>query len=208
MIDLVEKLRKRLEQPMPAEAAYRRFVPKLTAGQRMSFKYTEPPRMAAVLILLYEKNGEVYFPLIQRPQYEGIHSGQMALPGGRQELEDADLTITALRETHEEIGIAPEHIKIIGNLSEFLVSASNHLILPVIGYMTTKPHFIPDEIEVDEIIEAPLSQLLDVSRLKEKEIEAARGYRMTAPYFDIENKVVWGATAMMLSEFSMILEEL
>ncbi|MFY0607053.1 MAG: CoA pyrophosphatase [Cyclobacteriaceae bacterium] len=183
-------------------------APSSFAGSRPQFKHSKPPRKGAVLIMLYEKNGEIHFPLIQRPLYEGVHSGQMALPGGRYEEEDESLISTALRETHEEVGISPDTIEVIGSLSEFMVTASNHLILPVVGFANQPPTFVANEVEVAEIIEAPLSQLLDERRIKEKEIVTAHGYRLRSPYFDLEDKVVWGATAMMLSEFATILKEL
>ncbi|MEQ8580784.1 MAG: CoA pyrophosphatase [Marinoscillum sp.] len=205
---LINRLRIKLNQPLPGALAHNLMIPKLPTGNRVNFKFDKAPRKGAVLILLYEKEGIIRFPMIQRPLYEGVHSGQMALPGGRYEESDGDLEITALRETHEEIGVEPAQVNILGHLSEFMVSASNHLIVPYVGFSNEIPRFIPDQIEVDEIIEAPLAQLLDKGRLKEKEIITAHGYRLHSPYFDIQDKVVWGATAMMLSEFAAIIEDL
>ncbi len=205
---LINKLRIKLNQPLPGAQAHNLMSPKLSTGNRVNFKFDKAPRKGAVLILLYEKEGEIWFPMIQRPLYDGVHSGQMALPGGRYEEIDGDLKVTAMRETQEEIGVDPGQVGVIGHLSEFMVSASNHLIVPYVGFSKEIPRFIPDEVEVDEIIEAPLSQLLDKSRLKEKEIVTAHGYRLHSPYFDIQDKVVWGATAMMLSEFAAIIEDL
>ncbi len=208
MHELAYRIKERLGLELPGYLAHNLMSPKLPTGNRVNFKFDRAPRKGAVLILLYERDGEIWFPMIQRPLYDGVHSGQMALPGGRYEETDGDLKVTAMRETQEEIGVEPAHINIIGHLSEFMVSASNHLIVPYVGFSKEIPRFIPDEVEVDEIIEAPLSQLLDKSRLKEKEIVTAHGYRLHSPYFDIQDKVVWGATAMMLSEFAAIIEDL
>lgn len=207
MEDLIGKLQTRLKHPLPGIDAHNRMIPK-SVKDRVSFNHKGQPRKGAVLILLYEDAGRIWFPLIQRPLYEGVHSGQIALPGGRYEDSDSDLIETALRETHEEIGVPASEITVIGHLSEFMVSASNHLVLPVIGYAGSKPTFQKDDYEVDEVIEVPLEELLDENRIKEKEIITAHGFRLHSPYYDVQGKVVWGATAMMLSEFVQIINDL
>ncbi|MFY0598753.1 MAG: CoA pyrophosphatase [Cyclobacteriaceae bacterium] len=164
-------------------------------------------RKGAVLILFYKMEDQWYFPLIQRPLYEGVHSGQVAFPGGRKEEQDIDLFETAIRESHEEIGTEVSKINVIGSLSDFFVAVSNHLVKPVVGFYEGVPNFKPDTREVESVIEVPLEQLLDTTFLKEKEIEAASGYKLRSPYFELQNKVVWGATAMMLSELVDILNE-
>ena len=208
MEDLIGRLKQRLQSPLPGNVAHEKMLPKIPGGNKLRFKYSDEPRKGAVLILLYEAADEVYFPLIQRPQYEGVHSGQIALPGGRYEEADKDLIATAIRETQEEVGADPNTIEVIGHLSEFMVSASNHLVLPVIGYTRTKPSFVPDPYEVDEVIEARLAEIMDDSLIRETEIVTSGGYRLKSPYFDVQGKVVWGATAMMLSEFVQIIKEL
>ena len=208
MKDLIGRLQQRLQHPLPGKPAHEKMLPKVPGGNRVKFKNSGAPRKGAVLILLYENDGKIHFPLIQRPLYEGVHSGQIALPGGRYEEDDSDLIATALREANEEVGVPTREVNVIGQLSEFMVSASNHLVLPVIGYSVSKPSFIPDPREVDEIVEATLDELLDSGRLKEKEIVTAHGYRLRSPYYDIQGKVVWGATAMMLSEFVELIREI
>lgn len=205
--ELTRFLEKRVQNPMPGEIAHDRMKPKLPNGAPVRMKHATPPRKGGVLILLYEDQGVVRFPLIQRPSYEGIHSGQMALPGGRYEEFDKDQFKTALRETNEEIGVDDNNVEIIGSLSEFFVAASNYMVLPVIGKIDHKPEFIPEPREVDEIVTPPVSHLIDPARLKEKEIVVRNGFRMVCPYFDLEGRTVWGATAMMLSELVDILQE-
>lgn len=206
--DLLDKLKSRLSHPLPGNEAHDLMVPKLSSGRRINIRNTDIPKKGAVLVLLYKKNGEFHFPLIQRPVYKGVHSGQIALPGGRMEAQDPDLYHTALREANEEVGVNPDEIDIMGTLSEFFVAASNYQVLPVIGFYRTIPEFKPDEYEVDEIVEARLSELLDATKRKEKEIVTSQGYKLFSPYFDIKGKVVWGATAMMLSEFVEIIREI
>lgn len=208
MQELAQKIKERLTLPLPGPSAHNLMLPNLKGSSRIRFRFDEAPKRGAVLILLYEKSGIIHFPLIQRPLYDGVHSGQMGLPGGKYELADGSLEVTATRETFEEIGVDPVEVELLGHLSEFMVSASNHLILPYVGFSKTSPHFVPDHKEVAEVVEAPLEQLLDSSRIREKEIVTAYGHRLHSPYFDIEDRVVWGATAMMLSEFVQVIREL
>lgn len=208
MQDFYEKMRRRLQQPLPGEVSHLKMLPTLNGGQRVKFRNETPARRGAVLILLYEEKGEIKFPLIQRPVYDGVHSGQVALPGGKFESGDIDLFQTALRETEEEIGVSRNQIEIIGAMSEFMVSASNHLVLPVIGVTSILPQFVPDQKEVDEVFSAEISSLIKSENIKSKIIQTHHGHSLLAPYFDIQGRVVWGATAMMLSEFVTIINEL
>lgn len=204
-MDFIEKLRDKLSHTLPGTEAHNLMIPRLSSGDRIRFDSPTNPKKGAVLVLLYRRGDGFSFPLIQRPTYDGVHSGQVAFPGGKHEPDDPDLHFTALREAQEEIGITPSQVEILGNLSEFYVGASNHLVLPVVGYYKTTPVFVPDDYEVDEVIEAPLRELMDQERRKEKEIVTHHGYRLQSPYFDIRGKVVWGATAMILSEFAEII---
>lgn len=158
------------------------------------------------MILLYPDEDAIRFPLIQRPEYPGVHSGQMALPGGKQEPGEEEIE-TALRETEEEIGVKRADIEVIGTLSSFYVFASNFQIQPVVGKVSGHPNFVPQESEVAEIVKADLMHLLDDNYLKQKMVMPREGFELQAPYFDLEGKTVWGATAMMLNEFKMILKE-
>lgn len=207
MQEFIGKLAQRLNQPLPGLAAHERMRPK--AVSRFRLKHATEPRKGAVMILLYDADNEAMaFPLIQRPVYQGVHSGQMGLPGGRAEQGDGDLIFTALRETYEEIGVNPGDVQVVGVLSEFFVAASNHLILPVVGYMHKPPYFKPDSYEVEEVVVASVNDLLGDSGVKETEIKTGAGYVLQAPYYDVQGKVVWGATAMILSEFIQIINEL
>jgi len=200
-------LERRLIEKLPGQDAHELMKPRMADGTSFSLKHPQKPREGGVLILFFEKDGEVKFPLIQRPTYEGIHSGQIALPGGKAEEYDGGLKSTALREAQEEIGVDADKVEIIGTLSKFFVIASNYCVLPVIGKVTEVPEFIPDEREVDGIICPPVSKLVDPSFAKEKQMLVRGGVDMICPYYDLEDKMVWGATAMMLSELAVILQE-
>ncbi|MCR9250974.1 MAG: CoA pyrophosphatase [bacterium] len=209
LLELQQALEERLKYGLPGEEAHLKMAPKSIEGSRLRFTQNEKTRAGGVMIMLYEQNGEVFFPLIQRPNYDGVHGGQVSFPGGKREENDTDTFHTAVRETEEEIGVPARQIEIIGSLTEFFVGASNNLVLPVIGTSNDQPTFIPDQHEVSEVVEAKVTELLDDSLVKEKVITVAGGQvQLNSPYFDIQNKVVWGATAMMLSEFKDILKEI
>ena len=158
-------------------------------------------RKSAVLIMLYEKSGKLFFPVIQRTEYKGAHSGQIALPGGKFEKTDDSFEYTALRETEEEIGIKRKNVSIIGHLSELYIPPSNFMVKPFVGFFSEKPDFKIDLKEVQRIIEIPLSAFFKSGVVKEKPfISSSSGATKKAPYFAVENIEIWGATAMIISE--------
>ncbi len=204
---LAQFFEERLKKEMPGETAHNMMLPKLKNGSGIRFKHEEKSKEGGVLILFYEEDGIVKFPLIERPEYNGVHSGQIALPGGRKEETDTDLIQTALREAEEEIGVNKSSVEVLGSLSKFFVGASNYDILPVIGVINQVPKFYPDSREVKEIITPAATDLLDLEKRKVKDINAKNGYILSSPYFDLQRKMVWGATAMMLSELVAVLNE-
>lgn len=199
-------LKDRLNGPLPGLEASNQMAAKMIAGDRKVFEYKDPPKEGAVMIMLYPENGTIKFPLIQRPEYPGVHSGQMALPGGKKEGEE-NLIETALRETEEEIGVRRSSVEVIGQLSSFYVFASNFQIQPVVGRITSTPEFTPQESEVAQIVHANLNHLVSDDFVKVKKVMPRAGFELEAPYFDLEGKTVWGATAMMLNELKVILKE-
>lgn len=203
---VVEHVRRRLTAALPGRIAHEplRAVP--VEGRDMNFKHITPPKPGSVLVLLYEDNQVVKFPLIKRPVYAGAHSGQISLPGGKAEAGE-DYVKTALREAEEEIGVKQTEIEVLGCLSEFYVIPSNFLVTPVVGVVAGDVTFTPDAFEVERILSGTLTDLLKQDAVKQKEILAAGKYRMMAPHFEIDNEIVWGATAMMLNEFRLVLQE-
>lgn len=203
LVELVGKLEQRLKLPLPGPEAHEplRAVP--TGIVKPRFDHKLPPRPGGVLILLYEEAGIIKFPLTKRPDYLGTHGGQISFPGGKAE-PDEDIITTALREGEEEIGVNKNDIRVIGRLSNFFVIPSNFMVTPVIGYMKQRPQFNPDPKEVDRVLEGSLDLLLRSDAVQTKEILAAKIYPMVAPHFEIDGEVVWGATAMILNEFRMV----
>lgn len=206
---VIEGLEKQLQLPFPGENAHMKMASRLRLKE-MKFDYkTENAIKSAVLILFYPdtSDGKIKIALILRPDYDGVHSGQVAFPGGRMENEDTTLIHTALREAREEVNIQPEKVTIMGTLSDLYIPPSNYIVTPVLGYSHLRPEFLPDKEEVAAIIEADINLLFDESIRKEKVINV-RGYEIEAPYYDINGYVVWGATAMILSELTDVIESL
>ena len=164
------------------------------------FDSYENARKAAVMMLLYPKNELTHLLLIVRNSYPGVHSSQIAFPGGKVEEIDLDLKETALRETLEEIGIHPDKISVIRAFSSVYIPPSNFLVYPFLGVSDSELEFSLQEEEVAGIIEMPLSLLLDDSIISIKILETSYAKSIEVPVFQIENHTVWGATAMMLSE--------
>lgn len=206
MESFIDNLKDALKKPLPGQVAQAIMMPSMSDHSRFSLEAKKGARVGGVMILLYQENGEWYFPLIQRPDYDGVHAKQMSFPGGKMDADDVDLVKTALRETEEEVGVARHKIKVIGSLSELYIIASNFNVLPSVGYLEKVPKFIPDDYEVDEIISVKISDLMDDTRQKEKSLTILQGITINAPYFELNDKVVWGATAMMLSELKVILQ--
>ena len=195
-----------MSQPLPGPSVHEILRAKPIGQLLPKFEHKLPPKLGSVLILLYEENGAIRFPLIKRPTYTGAHSGQVSLPGGKVE-PDEDVVAAALREAEEEIGVNRNHIQVIGRLSDFNVIPSNFLVTPVVAFVDYAPTFVPDKHEVERVIQADLLDFLKEDAIRESEILAAGLYRMMAPHFLIEDEIVWGATAMMLNEFRSILLE-
>ena len=206
--DLFKKLEMRLKQPLPGLNVQKEMSAYPRGKTGIDFNFNGDPKESSVLIVLFESEGDVFFPLIQRPLYTGVHSGQIGLPGGKVEEHDIDRIDTALRETEEEIGVKADDVKVLGKLTELYVQASHYNVMPVVGYLPYRPEYIPDPEEVSRVIDGKASDLISSEKRKIKELLIREKYKIMAPYFDIKNETVWGATAMILSEFSAILKEI
>ncbi len=164
------------------------------------------PKNAAVMMLFYPKNSNTHFVLIERTSYNGVHSSQMAFPGGKFETFDTDLLATAHRETHEEIGILPEKVKFVKAFTPLYVPPSNFMVYPFLGFSDLELTFLPDNREVASIAEIPVSMLIDDENLIQKNINTSYMNNVSVSGFLLNNHFVWGATAMMLSELKDVLK--
>ncbi|MCC5937503.1 MAG: CoA pyrophosphatase [Lunatimonas sp.] len=208
MIDLdsvVAKLVSAMEQPLPGREGQMLMAPIPIDESRFGQVDNARVRRGAVLVLFYPGEAGCMVPFIKRPTYSGVHSGQVSLPGGKWDPEDEDLQITALRETYEEIGVPAAEITVFGSLSQLYIPPSNFSVLPFLGYTENKPRFRPDPHEVERLITCSFEYLASRDIRKKKPLQAGL-QTLNAPYFDIDNEVVWGATAMILSELLFLWE--
>lgn len=203
-MEFIAWLKERLKQDLPGRDSQLKMVP--PEGLNLRFKPMENPVLSGVLLLLYKKEGHWKTVFTKRPEYNGHHSGQISLPGGKMEKQDTDLSATALRETFEEVGLTPADIQILGKLTTVQIPVSGFVVEPYVGYLAYEPLFVPDSKEVSKVIEA------DVKNFTEHGIKGMfkfeRGsFAMDAPFYDLEGEKLWGATAMMISEFEVLLRE-
>jgi 8-oxo-dGTP pyrophosphatase MutT (NUDIX family) len=164
------------------------------------------PKKAAVLMLFYPKNQITHLALIVRNSYPGVHSSQIGFPGGKVELSDVNLAETALRETHEEVGIAPHQIKILKTFSEIYIPPSNFLVAPFMGVAYEELTFIPDPTEVKKVLELSVADFLDEQILTKVMMSTSYAAAIEVPAFQVDKYVVWGATAMMMSELKEVIK--
>jgi 8-oxo-dGTP pyrophosphatase MutT (NUDIX family) len=201
MHPFIEQLKVKLNEPLPGQEAQFLMVPGEIAQLKKSYTsyLTQDPKKSAVLILLYPLENGISTVLIERAVYVGVHSGQIAFPGGKAEETDPDLKYTALRETYEEIGIPIEKVEVLGNLTDVYINPSNYLVTPFIGYYSGSPDFILNEREVQKIITIDI--LDPVSLVKsEKKITHSNGLSIHTPFYNVNGFTIWGATAMIMSE--------
>jgi 8-oxo-dGTP pyrophosphatase MutT (NUDIX family) len=202
---LAEKLKSGI---LPGDVEQLKMAPYNRVARNMARVVNDSPKLSAVLLLLYEREGEPYFVLTQRHAYKGVHSKQVSLPGGKKEDTDQSLVDTALRETREEIGVRESLVDVIGNLTDVYIPPSGFLVTPVIGFLESEPEFQTDPREVDYIIESPIARLLESDVIQETKIPIGISQiKVKTPYFSILDHIVWGATAMILSEFKALLDD-
>jgi 8-oxo-dGTP pyrophosphatase MutT (NUDIX family) len=168
-----------------------------------------PPdlRKAAVLVIMFELNDELKIPLIERSHGRGVHSGQLALPGGAMEAGDRTLLATALREAHEEVGADPSQLRILGRLPSVVVRVSRFVVAPFVAWAATEPHLFPNDGEVARIVTMPVSLLTDPETARE--IAAPPGSLHKSTYeFALPEGRLWGATARILYGLGDVLRTL
>ncbi|WP_338408139.1 CoA pyrophosphatase [uncultured Flavobacterium sp.] len=205
--DFLKYVPKFTEVALPASDAHYKMAP---LERIRNFDITgiesKNTKTAAVMMLFYPKNGMTHLVLIVRNSYKGVHSAQIAFPGGKYESSDTNFENTALRETHEEIGIHPKSVEIIMPLTHLYIPPSNFMVYPFLGICREEIIFIPDSNEVANIIELPLSEFLSDEIIVNTTMSTSYAKNIIIPAFKINEHIVWGATAMMLSELKEVLK--
>lgn len=201
----VDFLRRRLDAELPGPKAQVRMAPsRVDAAERLLVEGRDC-REAGVLALLYPRAGEAHLLMTVRRAHLAQHAGQVSFPGGRRENDEPFLQ-TALRETQEEVGIDPDHIEVIGQLTPLFIPPSNYCVYPFLGFTEDEPDLVPHDYEVERIVHVPLRHLLEEANIREEEW-TIRGERLNVRYYDVEGLTVWGATAMMISEIVALFDE-
>jgi 8-oxo-dGTP pyrophosphatase MutT (NUDIX family) len=197
----ISLIRAEFQNPLPGPAQQFLMAPEI----RRKFNFSSPAKKAAVMICLFPGKDDLQIVFMKRNEYDGPHSGQISFPGGAWEELDNDLEETAIRETHEELGVDCSKSALLGALTPLLIPVSNTLVHPFVGYFGNNPVFTADKSEVEFLIISSLSELLDPScihkekwKLHEMEIEV--------PFYKVNESIIWGATAMILCEFLAIIE--
>lgn len=199
--DFLNNLHTKLQEDLPGKVAHSRMLRIPRISPKEAINSGKDPRYSAVLILLVPKQNQWEIVLTKRTEYDGPHSKQISFPGGKMADNDIDLLHTALRETEEEIGIPSSQINILGELTSLYIPPSNFIVQPFVGYLDTFPEFTKEEHEVEYIFTTPTLRLWEDSVIRKTSVHIERGLHIDAPYFDLNDEIVWGATAMILSEF-------
>jgi 8-oxo-dGTP pyrophosphatase MutT (NUDIX family) len=198
----LEDIHAAFKRPLPGLEAQIKLAPEFRIKELRTLQPSNA-KPAGVLVLLYPHQDQLHFPLIHRTSNgHDRHSDQVSLPGGSQEA-DESIQATALREAQEEIGVSADQINVVGTLSTIYIPPSNFLVTPTVGYIDHRPDFHSDTNEVAALIEVPLTTLFDPNSIRREEWEL-RGLKVEVPFYQIGARKVWGATAMILSEFRML----
>lgn len=191
-----------LQRGLPGERSHQKMMP---PDRELAVRYPDTGRVrcSSVLLLLFPWKDEIYTCLTKRSAAMKNHPGQVSFPGGR--MEDGESPeYTALREAREEVGILPEKVRLLGRLSELYVPVSRFNIFPYVGWLDEKPDFVLNETEADKLILFPIQRFWHNRQVGTIRMETFAGQRYV-PYYPFDGEVIWGATAMILTEFMDVL---
>jgi 8-oxo-dGTP pyrophosphatase MutT (NUDIX family) len=203
----IEQVRAALKKELPGRAAQEKMIGRVIS---MPVKIPDDARQSAVLCLLYPVEGSLNVLLMKRMEDRTAHSGQVSFPGGRYEQTDKDLMHTALREAHEEVGIDAASIEVLGALTSLYIPVSNFNVSPYIGYAHERPVYDLSHAEVSYTIELPLEELFSDERKTVAEVVSPAApviKRKVNAYQLQDGTIIWGATAMILSELETMLKQ-
>ncbi len=201
-------LKEQLKLPLPGRPAQERMVGRV---RLMPLVVPENARPSAVLCLLFPIDNELHILLMKRREDRTAHSGQVSFPGGRYEKEDADYKTTALREANEEVGILAADVEVLAPLTSLYIPVSNFNVYPYLGYTPQRPQYNLSHAEVSYILEVPLASLFHVDRkiitdvtspISPEPIKNVHAYQLA------DGTIIWGATAMILSEIEAVVNSL
>ncbi len=201
---LLKYLKEALHSELPGFEAHSKMLP---PGRRLKTREDELAmvKQSSVLLILYPEDDKIFTCLTRRPSTMTFHPGQISFPGGKVEKEDHSAEMTALREAREEIGIDTSSVGIIGKLSDLYVEVSRFSIQPYVAWADKKPEFNVNIGEVEELILFPLSDFIGNETISEAVLDTVTG-PLLIKYYPFNGEIIWGATAMILSELIEILK--
>ena len=205
--DKIEWLRVRLQQPLPGRSAQERMMGRIISSPVNAPDNAKP---SAVLCLLFPMNDELHVLLMKRREDKTAHSAQVSFPGGSYDAADADLKATALREAQEEMGIVSSEVDILGALTPLYIPVSNFNVYPYVGYANQRPEYNLNQHEVAYILEVPLGSLLHTDRKTVTDVISPAFpdvIRKVKAYKLEDGTIIWGATAMIISELEAVFEQ-
>jgi len=200
-----EEIVERLKNTLPGATAQWKMAPVGRAKVPLENSILEGYRESAVLVPFIQRENGWHLVLTLRSTYDGVHSAQVSFPGGKFEKDEIHPEQVAIREAGEELGIHPQEIEIVGRLTPLTIPVSRMRVQPVIAKLSRSIPFVPDPREVSEVLEVPFHYLADRSNMKTVEVKAGKDQKMEVPAFDLGGSVIWGATAMMISELLAML---
>lgn len=202
---LIERLSQLLVGELPGRAAHRKYPHELAYG-----RHSAPPpvnaRPAAVLLLLYPHQRQWHLPMLLRPAHMAAHAGQVAFPGGMTDPGETPEECAA-REAYEELGIDPRGVRFLGRLSPIFVFASNFRVTPCVAVGESRPNFLAQPEEVDELIELPLAELWNPAR-RGRHVVSRQGVKFAVPHVEYAGRRIWGATRLLLAELQAVFDSL
>lgn len=206
--DFLGKVPKIKKIALPGEVSHQRLAPlmRIQELEKLDIELQNPSRAGVMALFYPTEEGKTNFVLILRKTYQGVHSNQIGFPGGRWEETDQNMKHTALRETEEEVGIPRKEIKVIREITKLYIPPSNFWVHPFIGFMEKTPALVPQESEIEEILEVDIDHFLDNGNLIEQELSTSYAENIVVPAFSLNGHIVWGATGMMLSEIKEMLK--
>ncbi len=204
-----QNIPKIIDLPLLGEASHYKMAPEFRLEElRAFYKIRKNAKQAGVMALFYPDQKHItHFLLILRKTYKGVHSNQIAFPGGKAELEDKGLQVTALRETEEEVGVSSKQIEVLKELSPVYIPPSNFEVQPFLGICRVTPSFKIQEEEVEALVKVPITDFMNDRNIFTQTMNTSYAKAIEVPAFRLNGYTVWGATAMMLSEIREMLKQ-
>lgn len=208
---IIESLREILQNELPGFEAHLKLSPGERVEGLIERNWPKNAKLSAVTFLLFLEKGKLKTLLMKRVEYDGVHSGQISLPGGQKDKEDKTFKDTAIREFFEETGVQLKKENFLGELTDLYIPPSNFLVQPFIAFLPSLPKLTPEKAEVQELHIIALEDLFNPENFVEEEIiikqRDNKAFTIKAPCYKIKDLCIWGATAMMISELESVFKD-